>query len=117
MKMSVLNIAKKNSNHLPQYKTILGQGHGTQNQGSLARNTAISGTPGGNYVTYGSNAGSGVIMNHERSKSVGMAEKQAYAMTVNVQHRATHGHEISNRTPRLLEQSETLRKLKNKFSN
>ena len=41
----------------------------------LARNTAISGTPGGNYVTYGSNAGSGVIMNHERSKSVGMAEK------------------------------------------
>ena len=56
-------------------------------------------------------------MSHERSKSVGMTEKQMHALNHRVKHNATHGHEISNRTPRLLEQSETLKKLSFKFSN
>jgi len=65
-KFSVLNIAAKQQDKLPQYKTILGHGQGTQLHGSLAKHSE---PPGGSSVVngavrigFGSNAGSGVII-------------------------------------------------------
>jgi len=65
-KFSVLNIATKQQDKLPQYKTILGHGQGTQLHGSLAKHSE---PPGGTNVVngavrigFGSNAGSGVII-------------------------------------------------------
>ena len=69
--LSVLGIASKQVDKFPNYKTILGQGHGTHVQGSLSRSRQI-GTPLG----MGSSAGSGIIIGHERSRSVGIAQKK-----------------------------------------
>ena len=53
----------------------------------------------------GSTAGSGIIIGHERSRSVGIAQKkkQLEAHTLFVQHKTKFGFEKSNRVPQLLQ--------------
>lgn len=99
-KLSVLNIAEKNKDKIPQYRTILGHGPGTYGYGSLAKNQApTSSMAGTNQLGMGSAAASGIIFeSDERSRSVGIEQKKQALQARNlfVKHFGLYGHQQSN---------------------
>jgi hypothetical protein len=87
------------------YKTILGQGHGTQHAGSLAKNTDLIGGSqsigGAPRLSMGMNATSGIIIEKEkRSKTIDRGSLERHTkFTHNVY---PYGHQKSTVVPQIL---------------